>query len=68
LLRSLVNPQSRFRMSLGEGRRLGKPRTRDEHAGGSDPVVGESLGSGAIDRVVHPEVIGVDDQQAADDG
>jgi hypothetical protein len=55
-------------VGLGPLRDFREPRTGDENAGGSNPMVLESFFGSHVDRMHHAEVVGMDDEQARIDG
>ena len=59
----LVNAQVRVRMRLGEICGFEEPGAGDQDACGSNPVMFECFRSRAVDRVIHAEIIRVQDQQ-----
>jgi len=43
---------------------FGEPRTGNENAGGSDPVLFEGFDGGGVDGVHHAEIVGMNDEEA----
>ena len=55
-----VDAEIRLRMRPRPRRHLREPRARHQDARGSDPALLERLEGGAVDRVRHAEIVGVD--------
>src|SRR5262249_43381480 len=59
-----VDAEVGLRVGLRPARGLREPRAWDEDAGRGDPALLEGLQAGAVDGMGHPDVVGVDDEQA----